>query len=101
MTLALKMGRTLEELGSTMSSQEFSLWIAMYEFDQFGELRADERAGIIASTVANYAGMTRAQGSAPASPADFMLHLPLKKREAEPETEPDPVAYFTAVAVGK
>jgi hypothetical protein len=98
MTLALKLGRTLEELGRTMSSQEFSLWLAMYKFDQWGELRGDERAGLIASTVANFAGMTRAAGAAPLSPSDFMLHLP---KHEEPEQEPDPVAFFTAVAAAR
>jgi hypothetical protein len=96
MMLALKLGRTLAELSASMSSSEFSLWIALYREDHWGELRADERAGVIASTVANYAGMTRAQGAEPAKPRDFMLHLPPKTDEEE--IEPDPVAFFSAVA---
>lgn len=98
MMLALKLGRTLEELGRTMSSQEFSLWLAMYQDDLWGELRDYERAGVIASTVANYAGMTRAKGADPARPSDFMPLM--SKQDVEPESEPDPVAYFSAVAKG-
>lgn len=93
MMLALKLGRTLEELGRCMSSQEFALWLELYQQDQWGEQRDYERAGIVASTVANYAGMTRAKGE-PARPADFMPYA----RKSEEDVEADPVAYFTAVA---
>lgn len=97
MMLALKLGRTLGELGS-ITSYEFSLWLELYRDTQWGDLRDDERAGVIASVIANYAGMTRAAGAAPAAPADFMLHLPNKRPEEEIEVEPDPVAFFQAVA---
>jgi hypothetical protein len=99
MMLALKLGRTLEELGRSMSSYEFSLWCALYDLDQWGELRADERAGIIASTIANWAGMMRSKESEVLRPRDFMPHLPRSPEvEAEPAVEPDPVAFFGAVA---
>jgi hypothetical protein len=98
MMLALRMGRTLGELHSTMSSQEFSLWLDMYEVDQWGEARDDFRAGTIASTVANYAGKTRAERAPTAEPGDFMPSL---AKKIEEETDPDPVAYFTAVAATK
>lgn len=91
MMLALKMGRTLEELGRSMSSSEFSLWVELYRENMWGEQFAYERAGIIASTVANYAGMTRAKGSEPSAPADFMPYK-LKDR-AQAEEEPDPIAF--------
>ena len=94
MMLALKLGRTLEELGRTLSSHEFALWLAYYPEDMWGELRDYERAGIVASTVANYAGRMRKEGSEPARASDFMPQL---KAPAE-EPEPDPVAYFKAVA---
>ena len=98
MTLALKLGRTLEELGSSMSSEEFSLWLEMYQVDLWGELRAYERAGVVASTVANYAGMMRSKSAEPAKPSDFM---PLMGNAPEEETEPDPVAYFSGLVTGK
>lgn len=93
MMLALKLGRTLEELGATMSAQEFGLWIALWEENHFGELFADQRAGIIASTIANYAGMTRAKGAEPAAPADFMLYKP-KEAQRKEEEEPDPMQFL-------
>jgi hypothetical protein len=36
-----------------MSSREFSEWMAFHDLEPFGEERADLRAGIVASTVAN------------------------------------------------
>jgi hypothetical protein len=99
MMLALKLGRTLAELGRTMYSAEFSLWIELYQEDLWGELRDYERAGVIAATVANYAGMMRAQGTDPLRPSDFM---PRMRGQSEPPEEvveePDPVAFFTAVS---
>lgn len=100
MMLALKLGRTLEELGRSMSSHEFALWIALWEVDQWGDLRADERAGVVAATVANYAGMQRRQDSAPATPADFMLHLPARPDD-DVTIDPDPVEYFRARAASR
>lgn len=94
MMLALRMGRTLEELGRTMSSQEFSLWLALYQDDLWGEMGEYHRAGIIAATVANYAGMMRSKESEPARPSDFM---PMQKQDDEPVVEPDPVAHFSAL----
>jgi hypothetical protein len=94
MMLALRLGRTLDELSSSMSSQEFSLWTALYREDQWGEARDDMRAGTIASTIANYAGKMRLQHAEPAQPSDFMPSL---VKEVE-EQEPDPVAFFSAVA---
>jgi len=42
--------------------------------------------------------MMRAKEAEPARPSDFM---PFTPKQTEPESEPDPVAYFTAVATGK
>jgi hypothetical protein len=91
MMLALKMGRTLEELGRSMSSNEFSLWMELYRENMWGEQFAYERAGIVASTIANCAGMTRAKGAEPAAPADFMPYKPKAAREED--AEPDPMAF--------
>ena len=44
MELALAMGRTLEELGSSMSSREFTLWLAYDKYRPFGNEMADYRA---------------------------------------------------------
>lgn len=94
MNLALKLGKTLQELSQSMTSAEFSLWLECYPDDLWGEMRDYERAGVIAATVANYAGMVRAKHAEPAKPSDFMPNF-----GAEEETvEPDPAAYFTDIA---
>lgn len=96
MTLALAMGRTLGELGESMTADEFGLWLALYQVDPWGEQRADLRAGIVASTVANYAGMARSKSAGAAKPSDFMPYI--EKRETEAvEHDPDPLAHFGAL----
>jgi hypothetical protein len=97
MMLALKMGRTLDELFASMSSQEFSLWIEMYREDQLGEARQDERTGLLAATIANYAGKVRTDSQS-LGPGDFFPGL---VKAVEVQEEPDPVAFFTAVAASK
>lgn len=97
MKLALRLGRTLEELGASMSSEEFSLWMALYEEDPWDETRGDLQAGIIAATIANYAGMRRADGEPPAEAIDYMPFLSAKRKgeTGSAEDELDPVKYFS------
>lgn len=96
MQLALKMGRTLEELGNSMSSDEFAMWLEVYPDDLWGEMRAYERSGLICATVANFAGKSLAKGAEAVSARDFM---PVQDEAAE--VEPDPVEYFRQVAAGR
>lgn len=98
MMLALRMGRTLEELGNTMSAHEFGLWLELYAQDLWGEMREYERAGVIAATVANYAGMMRGKGSEAAKSTDFMPLSKAQRDAMQEEVEPDPVEFFGAVA---
>lgn len=96
MRLCLALGCTLAELGERMTSQEFGLWIAYHQIEPFGEVRADLRAGIVASTVANYAGRMRTKEAGAAQPSEFMPFL----KHDEPEQtvqEPDPIAYFNSL----
>ncbi len=93
MSLALAMGRTLQELGDAMTAEEFGLWLALYRIDPWGEQRADLRAGIVASTIANYAGMTRSKSAGAAKPTDFMAYID-KQDESHVEINPDPMAHF-------
>src|SRR5262245_16936279 len=90
MALALRLGCTLEQLGQRMSAQEFSLWLALYEQSPWDDSRLDLGFGVIAATVANYAGKMRAQSAPAASPLDFM---PFVKRD-EIEEEPDAFEHF-------
>lgn len=77
------------ELGATMSSAEFSLWLAIYNKEPWDDARMDVGFAVVASTVANYAGKVRTEGHPPAALADFMPFL-----ERPPEPEPDPMAFF-------
>ena len=63
---------TVAELGARMSSMEFSEWRAFAAEEPFGPLREDERAGVIASMLAN---PYRAKGREPFVPADFFPSL--------------------------
>ncbi len=91
MKLALAMGKTLHELSQTMTAQEFGLWAALYEVDPWDSTRQDINAGIIAATVANYAGKMRKKGTKEAVPADFM---PFLKQQEEQEDAVDPFEHF-------
>jgi len=96
MMLALRMGRTLEELCASMSSAEFSLWIEAYNEDQWGDKWHDWRAGLVASTVANFAGKTLGKGAKNLSPQDFMPSTSADDDEEDGEAEePDPFAFFS------
>jgi hypothetical protein len=66
---------------SEMSSSEFTEWMAFAELEPFGEWRADLRAGIIASTIAN---VNRSADSDALTPKDFM---PFERTEEEPESD--------------
>lgn len=72
-----------------MSSAEFSLWLAIYNKDPWDDARADIGFAVVASTIANYAGKERKEGTPAASLADFMPFL-----ERPPEPEPDPMKFF-------
>ena len=60
---------TVGELLHTMSSKELVEWQAYYSIEPFGEERADLRAGIIASTIAN---VNRPKGKKAYDAEDFM-----------------------------
>lgn len=66
---------------SEMSSSEFTEWLAFAELEPFGEWRADLRAGIIASTVAN---VNRSADSEALTPKDFM---PFERTDEAPEVD--------------
>jgi hypothetical protein len=53
-----------------MSSRQLSEWLAFFQLEPWGEERADLRAGIVASTVANV--NRSAKRRKPYKPQDFM-----------------------------
>lgn len=67
----------MHQLLGELSSAELTEWMAYEQLEPFGETRADLRAGIVASTVANH-GM--AELKRPARPSDYMPFM----EKAEP-----------------
>ena len=57
-----------------LSSPEVTELLAFHALEPFGEERADLRAGIVASTVANFAGRQLAEG-VHKKPADYMPYV--------------------------
>lgn len=72
------MGRTLQELGETMSAEEFAMHQADERINPSGPERLDLAAGIVAATMAN---CNRARDAEPFKPSDFMPY-------AHPAEEP-------------
>lgn len=102
--LALAMGRTLQELRAALSYAEFQEWCLYYQIEPWGDERADLRAGIVASTVANYAGRQRADGADPARPVDYMPYVdrspPEPLADAQQLTDEELAAWADAAIFG-
>ena len=69
----------MAELLARISSRELAEWMQYYELEPFGEERADLRAAIVATTIAN---SNRRKGKRAFKPADFMPRFE-KKEEAQ------------------
>ena len=70
--LALRLGRTKREMLATVSSYDLAEMIAYNRIQPIGELRADLRAGIVASTLAN---IHRGKNREAYTPQDFMPYI--------------------------
>jgi hypothetical protein len=68
----LALGKTVGALSEEITEREFLEWMAFYQLEPFGEERADVRAGIIASVIAN---VNRRKGAPPFTAKDFMPFL--------------------------
>ena len=75
---------TVGELLSRISSRELSEWRAYCGLEPFGEDRADLRAGIVASTVAN---VFRKSGTKPYKAQDFMPKFGKEKQDWREQLE--------------
>ena len=85
------MGKTVKQLLAEMDSAELTEWMAYDQVEPFGEWRADLRAGIVASTIAN---ALRGRGSRPFRPEDFIPQFaPGSTREMSVE---ETIATFAA-----
>lgn len=74
------MGRTVRELLNDLDADEFHEWMAFYAIDPWDEQRADLRAGVIASVIANV-NSKRAKFK----PSDFMPRYEPKRRRSGSE----------------
>lgn len=93
--LALQLGMTVRELLSRIGSDELTEWMAFHALEPFGDVRADYRAGVIASTFAN---AHRAASAPPFRPDDFM---PFVDRPPPPDDPKINVAKFKALFAHK
>lgn len=75
---------TVDQLLAQISSAELSEWAAYYRLEPFGDERADLRAGIVASTVANTAQTRKRKAF---KPADFMPKFGRREQSWEQQLE--------------
>lgn len=80
------------------SSRELTEWMAFMQVEPFGEERADLRAGIVASTIAN---VVRKKGGKMAKPEDFMPKFNVKKEEQTIEEQLNVVKMLNAALGGE
>lgn len=66
---------------SELRPSELGMWQAMYMVDPWGEERGDLRAGIVASTIASWAGKTMVKGHS-VDPFDYMPLVENPKKKA-------------------
>lgn len=72
---------TVKTLLNSLDSAELTEWMAFDSLEAIGENRADLRAGIIASTVANYGARELKK---PARASDFMPYIVRDDEEQKP-----------------
>lgn len=79
------MGRTLQELGHTMTAREFGLHWAEYTREPWGDYRVDLAGAVVARTLAEV-NRDREKRAEPFGLADFMPLAHLEEDEASAET---------------
>ena len=78
---------TVRELLARMDSRELAEWQAYYRLEPFGQERADLRAGIVASTLANIHRDPKRKAFAP---EDFMPRFEGPEADRGPRSRPQP-----------
>ncbi|PLR48624.1 phage tail protein [Chimaeribacter arupi] len=89
MTLALRLGRTLDELRQTLTVSELRMWIEYDRVSPISDRRGDIQAAQVATAVLNSQG-------AKVKMEDVLLQW----REPEPAEESDGLEGFFAALVG-
>lgn len=88
---------TLEQLGDSMSSAEFSMWLALYKVSPWDERRIDIGFGQVAAAIANYAGKMRKESAENATPLDFMLFEDQANMSQKNHEKTDQMDFFKAL----
>lgn len=83
-----------------MSSLEFAEWMALYDLELFGDRRADLRAAIVASTVANAHRNPKKRRRA-YSPEGFMPKFGRRKKRSSWQTQLQTVEMLNAAFGGR
>ena len=92
--LASKLGIwNVDEFLANIGSRQLREWYAYYQLDPWGEERADWRAGMIGSTIANYAP-NRKRGSKVFKVGDFMTKFKRNKKQTQKQIQNRLMAYF-------
>lgn len=79
----------MQELGDSITAEEYGLWWAEYRRNPWGELRQDTGFGIVAATLAN---VHRGEKTKPYKATDFMpWHESPEEDEAPEEDERDKI----------
>lgn len=89
----MALGRTVAELGETISSEELSEWEQFAQLHPFGCLRSDYQAALVASTIWNVNAKKKLKLE------DFLLKF-RKKPKKKPLTGSDIAAIFRGVPRG-
>ncbi len=80
----MALGLSVAEAQARIDAREFGEWMAFAGLEPFGEERADLRAAIVASTVANTARDPKTQRD-PFTPQEFMPKFEKETTEQTPE----------------
>lgn len=91
--LALALGKTVSELGQSLTYNEFRQWCTFYQIEPWGDYRADLRAAHIAAAVKNLHAATFNE-TQDWEPADFMPYLDQRIRD-NPESAVTPEQSLT------
>ena len=87
--LALALGMTVRELLERVDSVELTEWRAYYTLEPFGELVADQRHGILTSTLANV-NRNPQKTPEPYTLRDFIPWMRVRGKQDAPVLKADP-----------
>jgi hypothetical protein len=81
----------VRELLARVGSDELTEWMAFYQLEPFGEMRADLRSGVVAATFAN---AHRTKDARAFTPEDFMPYIERTTPKDDMDLPPNDVHFF-------